>query len=77
MFPPFLFRLDGLLRGHGNIAQKNTTGDILVEDQLRPPLEKVTVDQEHAFRYGTNLQYKWCTDDTYHFRWFRRASAVD
>ena len=29
-----------------NITQENTTADILVEDQLWPPLDMVTVDQE-------------------------------
>ena len=29
----------------GNFAQENTTVDILVEDQLCPPLDMVTVDQ--------------------------------
>ena len=33
--------------GLGNIAQENTTADVLVGDQLRPPLDKVTFDQEH------------------------------
>ena len=28
------------------MAQENTTADILIEDQLRPPLDMVTVDQE-------------------------------
>ena len=30
----------------GNIVQENTTADILVEEQLRPPLDMATVDQE-------------------------------
>ena len=33
----------------GKIAQANTTADILIEDQLRPPLNMVTVDQEREF----------------------------
>ena len=38
------------LRGLGNIAQENTTADILVEDQLQPPLDMVTVDLEQELR---------------------------
>ena len=43
----------------GNIAQENTTNqtaDVLVEDQLQPPLDMVTVDQErelHKPNIGT------------------------
>ena len=32
--------------GLGNIAQENITADILIEDQLQPPLDMITVDQE-------------------------------
>ena len=32
----------------GNIAQENTTTDILVENQLRPPLDMVTVGSRNA-----------------------------
>ena len=35
-----------LQQGLGNIAHERTTADILVEDQLWPPLDIVTVDQE-------------------------------
>ena len=38
------------LQGLGNIAQENTTEDILIEDQLQPPLDMVTVDQELSKR---------------------------
>ena len=35
------------LRGLGNIiAQENNAADILIADQLWPPLDMVTVDQE-------------------------------
>ena len=37
---------NSFLRGLGNIAKENTTADILIEDQLWPPLDTVTVDQE-------------------------------
>ena len=33
------------LRGLGNIAQTNTIADILIEDQLRPPMDMIAVDQ--------------------------------
>ena len=34
------------LRELGNIAQENTAADILIADQLQPPLDKVKVYQE-------------------------------
>ena len=34
----------GFLRGLGNIAQEKTTADILIEDQLQPPLDMLTVE---------------------------------
>ena len=36
-----------LVEGLGNIAQENTTADILIEDQLQPPFDMVIADQEH------------------------------
>ena len=35
-----------LLRGLDNITPENATVDILIKDQLRPPLDIATVDQE-------------------------------
>ena len=43
----------GLLRGLANIAQENTTANVLVEDQLRPPLKMVPVDQERELHKQT------------------------
>ena len=65
-----------LLRGLGNIAQENTTADILVEDQLRSPLDMATVDwaqelhtpnswTKHIIHCGTNLQPKLCYDTSF------------
>ena len=34
------------LQGLGSIAQENTTAGILVEDELGPPLDMLTVEQE-------------------------------
>ena len=43
----FILRIsDTILRGPGNIAQENTTADILLEDKLWSPLDMATVDLE-------------------------------
>ena len=50
---------NSFLRGLSNIAQANTTADILMEDQLRPPLDMVTVNQERERENCTNHIYSW------------------
>ena len=64
------------LQGIGSIAQENTTADILVEDQLRPPLDMLAVDLERKLHKpnswtvlrviscGIYCQLKLCTDST-------------
>ena len=45
------------LKDFGNISWKNTTADILIEDQLWPPLDKATVDQEQELQNLAELAW--------------------
>ena len=72
--------------GLGNIAQENTAADILVEDQLRSPLDTVKVDQERklhnqiaqlsASHCGMDHQRKLCLNDTTFCLFFVIAAAL-
>ena len=58
----FLRRLD-------NIAQGNTTADILLKDQLRPPLDEVRVDQVWEFHSWTEHKSFVTVNRTYVAYW--------
>ena len=77
------------LRRLGNIALENTTADILIEDQLWPPLVMVTVhlgvwtvqtklrNCAWAICLGTNRPPKLCLCDAYTFSIFIFDSLVE
>ena len=58
------------LRELSNFTQENTQADISIEDQLRPPLDMVTVDQKRELHKPNS----WTSES--HSSWYKSSAEV-